>query len=71
MILMMIITLIPLNVFAEDKLVKSMDSGAKWLIENDEIDSWAIMDLARMDKEIPETSLIEFREEIKASKGGI
>ena len=69
MILMMIITLIPLNVFAEDKLVKSMDSGAKWLIENDEIDSWAIMDLARMDKEIPETSLIEFREEIKASKG--
>src|SRR5699024_10175678 len=65
MIFMMIITLIPLNVLAEERaesdIEKAIDNAANWLIENDEIDQWAVMDLARGNKEIPESYLNEFR----------
>ena len=81
MILMMILTLVPLNVLAEEKaegvkevsaedIVKSIEGAANWLIENDEGDPvWLVIQLARIDKEIPESYLNEFRKEIKDNKG--
>lgn len=48
---------------------KSIDNAAKWLIENDEITEWVAMDFARVNKEIPESYLNEFKKEIQDKKG--
>ncbi len=73
MILMMVITLIPLNVLAEGKeeldIKNAIDNAANWLVENDEITDWVIIDLARINREIPKSSLSEFRNEIEDKKG--
>lgn len=73
MLMMMIITLIPLNVLAEGKaelnVEMAIDNAANWLIKNDEINEWSIMDLGRGNKEIPEVDLNQFRKEMQENKG--
>lgn len=51
------------------KIDKSIDDAINWLLKNDEVDEWTIMDLARANKEIPKIYLDEFKKEIEDNKG--
>ena len=51
------------------KIEESINSAANWLIENDEVNEWVIMDLARGDIEISQVYLNEFRNDIEAKNG--
>lgn len=48
---------------------KSIANAANWLIKNDEVNEWVVMELARANKEIPESNLIEFKNEIENNNG--
>lgn len=53
------------RIFVEEAIEHSID----WLIKNNEVNEWVVLELARANREIPKESLLDFKKEIEKNKG--